>query len=295
MIRKNCKVVFATLLFCYASFFQPILAASVDHITAPSISSPSAQEGYNAVTGNKKKPQPHGKLASFIKEVASDVWWLNFNLISWDTFKLLTVFFPFFVGTRMIDEKLQSCFYDRKHHKNINQPPAWVHDAAQFSIGIPIVLLGSYAFFEKDWEKAQAGRLLLLGLPFVIWGKTLLKKIRMRACYRPWNEMFSCKKRALGGLPSGHMSEAMYTAVLFGARFGPKYAVPLGLLAAFLGVGFLVCNRHYASQLVAGAGLGTIYAVAANKVIDKNLCDKWSACMECDESGVPMFSLACRF
>lgn len=253
-----------------------------------------AQEGYAACTG-QKECKKQGKLAGCVQEVVSDVVRLNLNLISWDTFKLIAIFFPFFVGTRMIDERVQNCFYDRTYHKNIHQPPSWVHDAAQYSIGIPIVLLGSYAFFEKDFEKQQAGRLLLLGLPFVIWGKTLIKKIRMRACYRPWNEFFSCKKRSLGGLPSGHMAEAMYTAVLFGSRFGPKYAVPLGLLAAFLGAAFLVCNRHYASQLVAGAGFGTIYAVAANKVIDKKLCECWSAGMEYDKDGTPLFSIDCRF
>lgn len=257
--------------------------------------SASAQNGYEAVTGKKKCCPSHGKLASFMGEIASDVVRLNVGLFTWDTFKIITTFFPFFVGARMIDERLQNCFYDRAHHKNINQLPAWVHDAAQYSIGIPIVLLGSYAFFEHDLEKQQAGRLLLIGLPFVIWGKTLLKKINMRACYRPWNEMFSRKKQSLGGLPSGHMSEAMYTAVLFGARFGPKYAVPLGLLAAFLGVAFVACNRHYLSQIVAGAGLGTIYAVAANRVIDINLCDRWCAGMECDSNGTPLFSLGCRF
>lgn len=276
-----------------ALFLMALLTHAIIAECAP-IVPPTACEGYAACTA-KKECQPHGRLASFMGEVASDVWHLNLNLISWDTFKLISIFFPLFVGTRMIDERVQNCFYDRAHHKNINQPPAWVHDAAQYSIGIPIVLLGSYALFEKNLEKQQAGRLLLLGLPFVIWGKTLLKKINMRACYRPWNEQFSRKKRCLGGLPSGHMSEAMYTAVLFGSRFGPKYGVPLGLLAAFLGAAFLVCNRHYASQLVAGAGLGTIYAVAANKVIDKNLSDRWSAGMECDENGVPLFSVSCRF
>lgn len=255
----------------------------------------SAKDGYEAVTGKKQCNSCQGKLGGFMREITADIWWLNVGLFTWDTFKILTTIFPIYVGTRMIDERVQNCFYDRAHHKNINQPPAWVHDAAQFSIGIPIVLLGSYAFFERDLEKRQAGRLLLLGLPFVIWGKSLIKKINMRACYRPWNEQFSCKRRSLGGLPSGHMSEAMYTAVLFGARFGPKYAVPLGLLAAFLGTAFVVCNRHYTSQIVAGAGLGTIYAYAANKVIDRNLCGNWSAGMECDENGTPMFSVDCRF
>lgn len=289
MIRKKNRVLSGMILLLNIITFSRIYSNE----TAPR--SEIAHDGYEAVTGKKKCCPPHGKLATFIGEIASDVVGLNVGLFSWDTFKIITTIFPLFVGARMIDERVQNCFYDRSHHKNLNQPPAWVHDAAQYSIGIPIVLLGSYAFFECDLEKQQAGRLLLLGLPFVIWGKTLLKKINMRACYRPWNEQFSRKRQSLGGLPSGHMSEAMYTAVLFGARFGPKYAVPLGFLAAFLGAAFVACNRHYLSQIVAGAGLGTIYAVAANKVIDRNLCDRWSAGMECDANGTPLFSLGCRF
>jgi membrane-associated phospholipid phosphatase len=279
MIRKKNRVRSGMMLLLNVITFSCISLSAIEP------RSEVAQDGYEAVTGKKKCCPPHGKLATFIGEIASDVVGLNVGLFSWDTFKIITTFFPLFVGARMFDERVQSCLYDRPSHKNLNQPPAWVHD----------VLLGSYALFEHDLEKQQAGRLLLLGLPFVIWGKTLLKKINMRACYRPWNEQFSRKRQSLGGLPSGHMSEAMYTAVLFGARFGPKYAVPLGFLAAFLGVAFVACNRHYVSQIVAGAGLGTIYAVAANKVIDRNLCDRWSAGMECDANGTPLFSLGCRF
>ena len=55
--------------------------------------------------------------------------------------------------------------------------------------------------------------------------------------------------------------------VLYGMRFGYQFAVPLGAVTAFVGTTFLACNRHYFSQLIAGAGFGAIYALAANKVI----------------------------
>ena len=50
-----------------------------------------------------------------------------------------------------------------------------------------------------------------------------------------------------------------------------KFAIPLSILSAYVGATFVVCNRHYASQIAAGAGLGALYAVAASRVIDNKL------------------------
>ena len=140
-------------------------------------------------------------------------------------------------------------------------------------IGVPIVLLGTQAFLSRDCELATTARMVLLGMPFVTFGKDLIKKMRFQASLRPWNENYSCEERCSGGFPSGHMAEATYTALLFGLRYGPKYAIPLGLIAGAIGVTFLTCNRHYLSQLVAGAGFGALYAFAAQKVVDDYLPD----------------------
>lgn len=216
------------------------------------------------------KPQ----IQTIFYDLARDAIRLNLNLISWDTFKVVASIFPFYVATRMGDEKLQRCFYDECCHKNKTQLPHWCHDLACYSLAIPIIYFGTRPFLSYDIELQEAGRIFLLGMPIVIFSKDIIKQFDFDACLRPWNEKFSRHKRAGGGFPSGHMAEAAYIAVLFGMRFGPKYAIPLGLMAAFIGVTFLNCNRHYASQLIAGVGFGALYAIAANKLIDTKINER---------------------
>lgn len=235
------------------------------------------------------------KAADFFGEIFTDVLELAKNLFSWDSFKILISTFPFYVATRMIDEKIQTCFYDRQYHKNKNQMPGWCHDAAEWSIGVPIVFFGLQAFLSRDEELRETSKLFLVGMPFVIWTKDAIKKIRFKACLRPWNENFDCKKRSMGGFPSGHMAEATYAAVFFGMRYGPRYAIPLGLLAAGVGATFLSCNRHYASQLVAGVGFGAMFAVAASKVVDCKLGKDVEFGMTMQSNGNPAFAVSYRF
>jgi len=196
---------------------------------------------------------------------------LQTKLFDWDTFKIFVGMFPLFIGARMVDEPIHHCFYTREHHKNIHQMHNVCYEIAKNSLAIPIVFFGSGIFWAKNEEFRETSRVFLIGMPFVIWSKEIIKKWHVDCCKRPWNEKFSSKKQAYGGFPSGHMAEIVYSAVLFGKRLGPRAAIPLGILSAFLGITFINCNRHYLSQIVAGAGLGTMYALAADKLISSNL------------------------
>ena len=246
-------------------------------------------------TWRRRVRQKRGYVGQAIGDTISgalkDIFILNKNLFTWNTFKVVSSAFPLFVGARMIDEKLQRCFYDGSCHKNINQLPSWCHDVAKASIAIPIVFLGIDAFFSKDDERRWTGQILLVGMPFVIWTKKLIKKMKFDACLRPWNEHFSKENRSFGGFPSGHMAQALYMAVLYGSRYGPRYAVPLGLLATFIGVTFVTCNRHYLSQVVAGSAFGSIYALAASKLVEKKLTDTVNLGLQVDHAGRPNFSV----
>ena len=114
-------------------------------------------------------------------------------------------------------------------------------------------------------------------------------------CRRPWHEKFSCKERALGGFPSGHTAEAVYTALLYGLRMGPRYAIPTGTIALIIAATFISCNRHYLSQIVAGAGLGTLFALSADKVIEKHLDKKIDLVFGMNNAGQPSVALSFRF
>ena len=249
-------------------------------------------------TGRTRKRRRRGGYShaeSILGEIFTDIITLNRNLFLWNTFKVISTTFPIFVGARMIDEKLQNCFYDPRHHKNCNQMPSWCHTAAKISIGIPIVVLGLQGLLSKDVEDRYTSQIMLLGMPFVIWTKTLVKMMKFDACLRPWNEKFSCEQRSYGGFPSGHMAQAMYVAVLYGTRFGPRYSIPLGALAGFLGVTFVTCNRHYISQIIGGAAFGTMYALAADKLVSSKLTERVKLGFKFDDRGAPTFSLAFNF
>ena len=219
-----------------------------------------------------QQEESHGTVVG--KEVGKflrDAALLQTKLFDWDTIKVLVGTLPVFIGARMIDENVHSHFYDHDHHKNICQMHNACYEVAKNSLAVPIVLLGSGVIWSKDEEFRETSRMFLVGMPFVIWSKEIIKKWQSPCCKRPWNEKYSHSKQSYGGFPSGHMAEIVYSTVLFGKRLGPKVGVPLGILSAFLGITFVNCNRHYVSQLVAGAALGTMYALAADKLISTNL------------------------
>ena len=233
-------------------------------------------------------------VAQLLAGAVKDAAYLNLNLISWDSFKIITSIFPFFIGSRMVDETVQRYFYDPIHHKNINQLPAWCERVGQFGIGVPVVVFGTRWLFTHDKEERDTAWLLMLGMPFVIWGKDLIKKAKFDACLRPWNEHFSCHDRAYGGFPSGHVAEATFTAVLYGMRYGPKYAIPLSLISIIIGLTFVSCNRHLLSQVIAGAGLGAMYGIAANRLIDQKMVGDLELNLKV-ENNRPFIQCLCRF
>ena len=141
------------------------------------------------------------RAGQFFGELFTDVVELGKNLFSWDSFKILIATFPFYVASRMIDEKIQNCFYDRENHKNTNQMPGWCHELAEWSIGVPIVFFGLEAFFSRDPDMRETSKLFLIGMPFVIWTKDIIKQVRFKACLRPWNGNFDGKQRSMGGFP----------------------------------------------------------------------------------------------
>ena len=239
-----------------------------------------------------EKKNPIGESAALIGcEIAG----IFKNLFDWDTLKIAAITFPFFVGARIIDEKLHSCFYDFDKHKNINNPPKWCHDFAEWSVSGPMIFCALEAVLARDNEFREACRTYFVGMPFVISGKDLLKSLHFDSCLRPWNQKFGCECRSPGGFPSGHVAEATYAAVIFGLRYGPPAAIPLGLLAVGVGATFITCNRHYLSQLVAGAGLGAMFGLAAHKFIDEKMRLKYHMSVTINKQGGPSFNFAYNF
>jgi len=249
-------------------------------------------------TSTKRCPGFHNamyKSHHFLGGVIIDALDLNWQLFSVDSAKIITGIAPFFITARMIDEDFQSNFYNPKCHKNKNQLPQNCHKAAQAGVSIPMVFLSSLWIWGWNEDIKYTGRMTAIGLPFVHSGKNIIKKVESRCCLRPWHEDFSKEKRASGGFPSGHMANVTFLATLWGLRHGPRWAIPLALFAGFVFADFVNCNRHYISQLIAGAGFGVLYAVAANKVIEKRLSNDLSIGFSFNEHGGASMCVGYRF
>ncbi len=274
-----------SVLVCSAREHVPFLdEAAVD--LAPKTDRPCTPQ-LRRRRQNHSVGQAFGEIFS---SAIKDILVLHKNLLTWNTFKIVSAIFPMYVGARMIDERIQRNFYDHGNRKNINQPPSWCHDVAKTSIAIPLVALGLNAFFSTQNDQRWTAQIMLLGMPFVIWTKKLVKQLKFDACLRPWHEKLTHgKERSFGGFPSGHMAQALYMAVLYGSQFGPRYSIPLGGIAAFIGTTFVACNRHYLSQIIAGGAFGSIYALAAVKLVQKKLTDHVKLTIAVDDIGSPTF------
>ena len=220
----------------------------------------------------KLPPCPYYKPVSLFASILKDVYEIHMNFATFDVFKIAGAVFPPYVALRIYDEKIHEHFYDSKHHKNTNQCGFLNHFVAQEAIAIPIIVLASMSVFSHDEDMRATSRVFAIGMPFVLLAKDAIKQLRFKAAYRPYNEWFPKQnKHVCGGFPSGHMAEMSYMTVLYSMRHGIKFAIPLTLLSAYVGATFVACNRHYASQIAAGAALGALYGVAASHVIDEKL------------------------
>lgn len=218
-----------------------------------------------------------------VRPLLDDFVGFNKNLISCNTLKITVITAPFYGLSRLIDPKIHHCFYCPRHHKNRHQMPRCLYYGVDVGLGVLMVSLGLLSFLPESHLQRTA-RLYAVTLPYTWAVKKLLKKAKVGCCERPKNEWFCKNKVYYGGCPSGHMMEIVYTAALFGTQLGPSFGIPLGLFAAGISINFLNCNRHYLSQLVAGASLGLIFASAANSVLQREQ-DDFSCAFVPDDQG----------
>lgn len=249
---------------------------------------------YSLDTYTQTKVFPY-RVGHFLGQVVIDAIDLHYNIFSTDSAKIITGFMPFYLLTRLLDKDIQCHFYDPKYHKNINQFPNKCHRVAKFGVSIPIVFLSSLAIWGWTEDIRYTGRMTGIGLPFVHSGKNIIKKARARICLRPWHEDFSPKKRSSGGFPSGHMANVTYMVTLWGLRNGPRWAIPLSLAAGFVFADFINQNRHYVSQMIAGAALGVLYGVAASKIVDNRLAGNFSFSVTLNNSNQPCCEIGYSF
>lgn len=216
---------------------------------------------------------------------------------STDTLKVLTGVLPAYILARSADEGIHESFYEPGLHKNLAQMPESLQDVINKSVpvlGVTLSLMPMFNWLSEDLQETSS--LLSKGILSVYVLRTVTKySLKTSGALRPWNQNFSNETRALGGFPSGHMAISAYMATLYGLRHGAKWGVPLGAQSALLFMASLNMNRHYASQLVGGAGIGLVYAFASNKILKRRFGDSVSMSLDADSQGRPRISASYKF
>ena len=112
-------------------------------------------------------------------------------------------------------------------------------------LGVSLLLMA----YGSD-ENRETGRLMtstFISTGVIIWG---MKEIIGRK--RPLDDVVGNP-----AFPSGHTAYAFAGATLLAARY-PKLRIPLYIGAGLVGVTRIYLGRHYASDVIAGAAVGTI-------------------------------------
>ena len=112
-------------------------------------------------------------------------------------------------------------------------------------LGVSLLLMAYGGDKHRDTGRLLASTFISTGV--VVWG---LKEIIGRK--RPLD-------KALGNpaFPSGHTAYAFAGATLLGNRY-PKLRIPLYIGAGLVGITRIYLGRHYASDVIAGAAVGTL-------------------------------------
>lgn len=236
-------------------------------------------------------------VSNFMRRFVGDMVYFNKYLFLWpDTYTILLLSSPLYMAGRAIDKQVHAYFYDRDTHRNIHTIAPVFHYSVEPLMGIA---LGSLALLEfipvLDAHTRRVSELFIAAWLFLTLYKDALKLIPLKGSLRPKNQCFSACRDYYGGFPSGHMFEAVLMAYLFGAELGPDFAVPLSALATLVAVQSVAINRHTVSQVVAGAALGVVFGVAAQKVVHRSFHRTSSYGILVDGSGAVKLSFEKTF
>lgn len=214
-----------------------------------------------------------------------------------DTLKIFTGVLPVFLVARYADDDLHSAFYNMGTHKNKAQLPNWVHTFASKSVTAITATFAFLPFFNGVSEDVRhTCSVMTMGAISLSALRNFIKySFKSRTAFRPWHESYSSTCRTLGGFPSGHMAMATYLASLYGLRHGAKWGVPLSAFAIFIGATSLNGNRHYASQLVGGFGLGFIYGFASYKLLNSRFGENLTMSLDFDAKNQANFKISYEF
>jgi membrane-associated phospholipid phosphatase len=114
-------------------------------------------------------------------------------------------------------------------------------------------------------------------------GKALIEAEILRAVMTKIIKVSTDRERPNGGedrfsssFPSGHASGSFALASVFDVMYGHKIGIPLYTLAGFVGFSRLSDNKHFLSDVLFGAVLGTVVGRTVANIHKKEDDDKFS-------------------
>ena len=107
---------------------------------------------------------------------------------------------------------------------------------------------------DEHWETGRLMTSAFICTGVTVWG---MKEIIGRK--RPLGDVVGSP-----AFPSGHTAYAFASATLLGARH-PKLRLPLFIGAGLVGVSRIYLGRHYASDVIAGATIGSIIGALVSR------------------------------
>lgn len=232
------------------------------------------------------------EIRDFLADFASS----NFKLFNKESLLVLSAAAPLYAMTRGIDKPVHNFLYDEScHHNTFDIGRCRNFFAEDVGFFLPLVAIAGGLWASHDENNRFVGRSLVAGMASVGFAKMVIKECCIgNRCYRPYSGCFK-KKLVLGGFPSGHMAVLTYTTTVLALHKGAKWAIPVGMYSGIVAASLLVCNYHYVSQLVAGAGLGALYAVATHKIINERLAERLECGIVTNHQGAPQLQLAYSF
>jgi len=202
-----------------------------------------------------------------LKHVVLDLIEINISLLSSKTFYTLGLATPLYLSALSIDTRLHYLFYDQKAHRNIRQLELFnsvLNRQMSDNLLANFIILSSLGIFSDNKNFQDIGYKLMLGLCSMGLVKKIIKLINWDGALRPNNQYFIHGEKYYGGFPSGHLMTMSYLNTIWIQQFGLKDSSLLILATTYMFVDYLVQNRHYISQLIAGSAIGIIYGCAVN-------------------------------
>lgn len=204
-----------------------------------------------------------------IKNLLLDTVDIHKNIFDLNTLNVLSLSCPLYLISLDFDQDLNYMFYDKKNNKNIRQFTEFNYNYSNIFNITDILLTSSLilnfsSIISKDYKLRLIGYKSLLGLISMNLVKKSIKFIKWQNSLRPYNQNF---RRDYGGLPSGHLMTITYLTIISLKQFGFTRSITYLLSFGYIAIDYIIRNRHYLSQLIAGVTLGSVYGFAVNSSI----------------------------